>query len=279
MREIAPELYGRIDNRIYDDRGGEWWDPASPFYQMKVAFNPVRAGYAGKVLAGALGPDLAGKVALDLGCGGGFLSEEIARLGFVTLGLDPSEPSLRAAAAHARSEGLRIGYLKGRGEGIPLKAGSCDAVLCCDVLEHVRDLPRVVSEVSRVLRPGGVFCYDTINRTLLSWLVAIKIGQEWRRWAFMPPHLHVWGMFIKPRELRALLRRNGLLWREHRGIVPGASWLRLPGYLRRTARGEWTLSDLSRRAVMVESGFTGVMYMGYAVKADRPEGGTTWTTS
>ncbi len=279
MGRIAPELYGRIDNRIYDDRGGEWWDPASPFYQMKVAFNPVRAGYVQKVVAGEIGADLAGKVALDLGCGGGFLTEEIARLGFETFGLDPSEPSLRAAAAHARNAGLCIGYLGAAGEAIPCKAGACDLVICCDVLEHVRDLPRVVSEVSRVLKPGGVFCYDTFNRTLLSKLVAIKIAQEWRMWAFMPPRLHVWGMFIKPRELRALLRRNGLEWREHRGIVPGASPLRLPGYLRRTARGEWPLSELGRRAVMTESRFTAVMYMGYAVKTERPEGGKTWTTS
>lgn len=272
MRNVDPTLYGRIDNRIYDDRGGEWWDPASPFYQMKVAFNPVRAGYIRKVVAREIGGDPAGKVALDLGCGGGFLTEEIARLGFETVGLDPSVASLRTAASHARGQGLRIGYFGAAGEAIPCKAGACDLVIGCDVLEHVRDLPRVISEISRVLRPGGVFCYDTFNRTLLSKLVAIKIAQEWRRWAFMPPHLHVWEMFIKPRELRTLLRLNGLERREHRGLVPGASPLRLPGYLRRTARGEWTLSDLGRRAVMVESGFTAVMYMGYAVKTKRPEG-------
>lgn len=279
MRRVDPTLYGRIDNRIYDDRGGEWWDPASPFYQMKVAFNPVRAGYVRKVVAAELGTDLAGKVALDVGCGGGFLTEEIARLGFETLGLDPSVLSLRTAASHAWSQGLRIGYLGATGEAIPCKPGTCDIVFCCDVLEHVRDLPRVVSEISRVLRPGGIFCYDTFNRTLLSKLVAIKIAQEWRRWAFMPSHLHVWEMFIKPRELRALLRRNGLEWREHRGIVPGASLPRLPGYLRRTARGEWTLNDLSRRAVLTEGRFTGVMYMGYAVKTKRREGEREWTMS
>src|SRR5512138_1957139 len=135
MRRTDRSLYGLIDNRIYDDRGGEWWDPASPFYQMKVAFNPVRAGYIGKVVAREIGADPAGKVALDVGCGGGFLTEEIARLGFDTFGLDPSEPSLRAAAAHARSQGLRIGYFGATGEAIPCKAGACDLVLCCDVLE------------------------------------------------------------------------------------------------------------------------------------------------
>lgn len=266
-RGVGPTFHGGIDNRIYDERGGEWWDPASAFYQMRVAFNPVRAGYARKVLAAELGSDAKGKIALDVGCGGGFMTEELARLGYETFGLDPSAPSLRAAAEHAGGQGLRIGYLRAWGEAIPLKAGVCDVVICCDVLEHVSDLPRVVAGISRVLRPGGVFCYDTINRTLLSKLVAVKIAQEWKRWAFMPPRLHAWEMFIKPRELRALLRRNGLEWREHRGLVPGAPWLRLPGYLRKAARGDWTLADLSRRAVMTESRLTAVMYMGYAVKA------------
>jgi 2-polyprenyl-6-hydroxyphenyl methylase/3-demethylubiquinone-9 3-methyltransferase len=267
MRRITSDLYRRIDNRIYDDRAGEWWAPASPFYQMKVAFNPVRAGYAAKTVSRELGPDSAGKTALDLGCGGGFMTEEIARLGFETWGLDPSEASLRAATAHASGQGLKIQFVRGTGEAIPFRTGSCDALFCCDVLEHVRDLAPVVAEISRVLKPGGVFCYDTINRTLLSKLVAVKIGQEWKRWAFMPPRLHVWEMFIKPGELRSLLRQNGLLWREHRGIVPGAPWPQLLGYLRKTARGEWPLSELARRAVLVESRSTAIMYMGYAIKA------------
>ena len=275
MRRIGGDIYDRIDNRIYDDRGGDWWDPGSPFYQMKVSFNPGRVGYAKKVVAGEFGPGPAGKSALDVGCGGGFLAEEIARLGFETTGVDPSEPSLRAASAHAGGQGLGIRYVGGAGEDLPFGAGSFDAVFCCDVLEHVRDLPRVVAEISRVLKPGGVFCYDTINRTLLSKLVAVKIGQEWKRWAFMPPDLHVWEMFIKPRELRALLRRNGLEWRQHRGLVPGASWLKIPGYLRKRARGEWPLSELSRRVVMVESPFKAIMYMGYAVKSSPAAGGRT----
>jgi len=266
LRKISPEILARIDNRIYDDRGGEWWDPESSFYQMKVSFNPGRVGYARKVIAERMGFDLAGRAALDVGCGGGYLTEEIARLGFAATGVDPSEPSLRAAAAHARAQDLEIRYVKGAAEDLPFEAGAFDAVFCCDVLEHVRDLDRVVFEISRVLKPGGVFCYDTINRTLLSGLVAVKICQEWKRWAFMPPRLHVWEMFIKPRELCALLARNGLEWRQHRGLVPGVFWPRLPGYLRKRARGEWTLSDLARRVAMVESRFTAVMYMGYAVR-------------
>jgi len=266
LRTISPEILARIDNRLYDDRAGEWWDPESSFYQMKVSFNPGRMGYAKKVIAGRMGSRLAGKTALDVGCGGGYLTEEIARLGFAATGVDPSEPSLRAASAHAGDQGLGIRYVRGAGEDLPFETGAFDAVFCCDVLEHVRDLDRVVSEIARVLKPGGVFYYDTINRTLLSRLVAIKICQEWKRWAFMPPRLHVWGMFIKPRELRAVLARNGLEWHRHRGLVPGVSWLKLPGYLRKRARGEWTLSDLSRRVTMVEGRLTAVMYMGYAVR-------------
>jgi len=83
-------------------------------------------------------------------------------------------------------------------------------VFCCDVLEHVQDLPRVISEVSRVLKPDGLFLYDTFNRTFLKKLVVIKVLQEWKRRAIMPQHLHEWGMFIKPYEMKLLLLLNYL---------------------------------------------------------------------
>jgi 2-polyprenyl-6-hydroxyphenyl methylase/3-demethylubiquinone-9 3-methyltransferase len=115
-------------------------------------------------------------------------------MGFATTGIDPADESLRTAQNHARESGLTINYKKGTGEEIPFPDNSFDCVFCCDVLEHVRDLPKVISEISRVLKPNGIFIYDTLNRTFISKLVAIKIWQEWKRWAFMPPNLHVWKM-------------------------------------------------------------------------------------
>jgi 2-polyprenyl-6-hydroxyphenyl methylase / 3-demethylubiquinone-9 3-methyltransferase len=266
MRNVSPKAYGRIDNDIYSTRSESWWDPESDFYQMKVAFNPVRVSYAKRILFDELGIDPRGKTALEVGSGGGYLSEEIAGMGFAVTGIDPSENSLRAAAGHARSGGLDITYAAGTGESIPCRDRSFDAVFCCDVLEHVRDLPKVISEISRVLKPGGVFIFDTLNRTWLSKLVAIKISQQWKRWAFMPPDLHVWEMFIRPRELRRLVERNELEWKGRRGIVPSSSLFKTLRFLRKRAKGEWTYRDLSARVRMAESRSTAVMYMGYAIR-------------
>jgi|WetSurMetagenome_2_1015567.scaffolds.fasta_scaffold26600_2 2-polyprenyl-6-hydroxyphenyl methylase / 3-demethylubiquinone-9 3-methyltransferase len=266
MRKVPPSAYESIDNNIYSALSDQWWRPDSAFYQMKVAFNPARAGYAKRKLIEELKINPHLTAALEVGCGGGFLTEEIARMGFDTTGIDPSERSVRIAVKHARESGLDIRYRTGAGEEIPFDAGSFGAVFCCDVLEHVRDLPKVISEIARVLKPGGVFCYDTFNRNWTSLLGAIKISQVWKPWAFMPPNLHVWKMFIKPREMKSLLRQNGLEWKEHRGLMPDVPVPRLLGYLRRRARGEWTYAELAGRVRMVESRLTTVMYMGYAVK-------------
>ena len=263
---VSPEVYARIDNDLYTDRSEEWWEPGSPFYQMKVSFNPPRMGYVKRVLVDVLGIDPRGKRALEVGSGGGYMSEDIARLGFDTTGVDPSPRSVEVAAEHARASGLHIRYERAAGESLPFEDASFDVVLCCDVLEHVRDLPSVISEVARVLKPAGFFFFDTFNRTFVSWLAVIKISQEWRRWAFLPPNIHEWRMFIKPRELKALLRINHLKWREHRGLMPNLSIPRVLSCLRKRARGEWTYVDLSRRIGLVESRFTAGMYIGHAVK-------------
>jgi 2-polyprenyl-6-hydroxyphenyl methylase/3-demethylubiquinone-9 3-methyltransferase len=139
-------------------------------------------------------------------------------------------------------------------------------VFCCDVLEHVQDLPKVISEISRVLKPGGVFFYDTLNRTFVSKLVAIKIWQEWKRWAFMPPNVHVWDMFIKPSEIKELLQKNSLDWKEHKGSSPNISIPKMLGYLRKRSKGEWTYADLGKRFWLVESKDMNILYAGYAVK-------------
>jgi 2-polyprenyl-6-hydroxyphenyl methylase/3-demethylubiquinone-9 3-methyltransferase len=223
-------------------------------------------GFSIKAILGGLGMDPRGKKALEVGCGGGILCEEIARIGFETTGIDPSEASLRSAVRHARTGGLDIRYMKGSGESLPYPAHAFDVVFCCDVLEHVRDLPKVISEISRVLKPGGGFCYDTFNRTWISKIAAIKIGQEWKRWAFMPPRIHVFEMFIKPREMKTLLRLNGLEWRAHRGTKINMSVFKALGLLRRRAKGEQTYKDLGERIRLLESGTLAVMYLGWAVK-------------
>jgi 2-polyprenyl-6-hydroxyphenyl methylase/3-demethylubiquinone-9 3-methyltransferase len=272
VRKISRRIYDRMDHSIYDTESDQWWLPDSAFSQMRAVFNPARVGYARKKLIDELKIDPAAAAALEVGCGGGFLTEEIARMGFASTGSDPSVCSLLAAANHARQNGLKVRYLGGKGESLPFKDSVFEVVFCCDVLEHVLDLPKVISEISRVLKPGGVFCYDTLNRTWLSYLTAIKIGQDWRRWAFMPTDIHVWKMFVKPGEMKSLLRRNGLEWREHRGLKPDIPIPRVLRYLRRRAAGEWSWSDLGSRIRLTESRIKAVMYMGYALKANPSRG-------
>ena len=273
MQKVAQEIFDRIDNSIYDSDRESWWEPDSALYLIQCSVNPARVGYARRTLLEVLKLDPRGKSALEVGCGGGMLCEEIARLGFDTVGIDPSERSLQIARNHASSSGLRIRYQAGTGESLPYPDGAFDVVFCCDVLEHVRDLPRVVAEISRVLKPGGIFCYDTINRSLRSKLVAINISQRWKRWAFLPPGLHVWEMFIRPAEMRLLLRHNDLAWQEHRGLEPNVSLLSVLRWLRRRARGELGFRELGERLHLVETGNTGMMYLGYAIKGNGDRGG------
>ena len=268
MKKIREDIYTRINNKVYDDHGSRWWHPDFSLNLIKTLFNPFRVGYSKKIID-FLKIRTEGKVALEVGCGGGILCEEIASMGFRTYGIDPSKQSLAAASEHASGNGLKINYLEGTGEALPFPDGMFDIVFCCDVLEHVRDLPAVISEISRVLKPGGIFIYDTFNRTFLSWLVAIKVLQDWKRWAIMPPHLHEWKMFIKPGEIKKLLLQNHLSWQEHTGIMPEISVLKVWRYLQLRAKGKLTYETFGKKFLMVESKFTNVMYMGYALKEDK----------
>lgn len=263
---VSKEVYDRIDNNLYNATGNTWWEPDSVLYLLKTCVNPLRVGYAKRRLLEEMQIDPHGKKALEVGCGGGILSEEIALMGFDTTGIDPSEQALKIAANHAHASGLNIRYEKGEGEALPYTDSSFDVVFCCDVLEHVRDLPKVISEISRVLKPGGAFVFDTLNRTLISKIVAIKIWQEWKRWAFFPPGLHVWQMFIKPKELKSLLLQNNFECSAFQGCKPTLPVLTMLGYLRRRAKGEITYKELGEKFRLKESNDMSIVYMGMAVK-------------
>ena len=118
MRKVSQAIYDRIDNAVYGVQSDEWWQPGSPWYQMIVTFDPARVGYAKKILFERLKIDPKATAALEVGCGGGFMTEEIARMGFATTGVDPSERSVRVAAEHARENGLVIRYKTGAGESL-----------------------------------------------------------------------------------------------------------------------------------------------------------------
>ncbi len=255
-----------VDNELYDRMADTWWHEQGFLYGLK-ATNPVRFGYMKRVLLEEFGIALAGKKTLDIGCGGGLLAEEFARMGCDVTGLDPSEKSLEAAREHAAQSGLTIEYRLGEGERLPFEDGTFDIVYCCDVLEHVNDLRQVISETGRVLKPGAVYLYNTINRTFKSKFVMIKLLQEWSWTSFMPPDLHDWNMFIRPGELVSLLSEHGMENRGLRGIVSRTNPVAIIRTLRALKKGRISFAESNREMNFEEDDDPSVMFMGYAVKS------------
>lgn len=255
----------RIDNDVYNRLAGEWWADDSLLAMLRTFVNPGRVPYYERVLLDRLGLDPRRTPLLDIGCGGGLIAEEFARMGFPVSGLDLSAGSIATARKHARAQGYEIDYTVGGAESLPYVDGSFGVVTCCDVIEHVTDVDRVLSEAARVLRPGGVFLYDMPNRTWISKLTTIKVAQDWTPVACFPPDLHVWSMYWKPRELAAALRRNGLRNADLRGLRPRRP-LRMLWSARQLKTGRIDVREFGRRHAFRESRDRSGQYMGYAVK-------------
>ncbi len=256
-----------VDNELYDRLSDTWWGDEGTLSMLRTALNPARFPWLRRTLTETVGRDPRGLRAVDVGCGGGLLAEEFARLGGQVTGVDPSSRSLETAREHAAAEGLQIDYCEGKGEQLPFADGAFACAYCCDVLEHVDDVCATVAEIARVLEPGGVFLYDTINRTPRSWLVLIKLMQDWDATRCMEPNLHDWSMFIKPAELRAHLVSAGLLPSDElTGIAPSASPPALLRALRARRKGEIDFTELGRRIAMAESRDHSILYAGYALK-------------
>ena len=196
----------RNDLTIYDRVADRWWSDDIRWVRTLKNLVPGRLRWFDRQI------DWQGKAVLDLGCAGGFMAEALAQRGADVTGIDPAAEAIEAARAHARQGDLRIGYDVGVGEALPYGTASFDAVVCVDVLEHVADLDKVLSEVARTLRPGGFFLFDTINRNPLARMATITIAEDLLR--LLPRGTHDPAMFIKPAELRAAMQRAGL--------VPGA---------------------------------------------------------
>lgn len=254
-----------IDNQIYSQLADTWWTEDTVLCLLRMHVNPCRFAYFREVID-RMKIDPRQCRVLDIGCGGGFLSEELARLGCRVVGVDASAESLETARAHAAMSGFDIDYRHAFAEQLPCDDREFDFVCCCDVLEHVRDLPAVISEISRVLKPGAPFFFDTINRTWRSWFFYIKVAQDWESMSYMPPNLHDWKMFIKPEELRAQLAASGLDMQEVLGFLPNIGPFKVISELRKLKRGEMTFGDYARQMQIVRSRDVSCAYMGHAVK-------------
>jgi 2-polyprenyl-6-hydroxyphenyl methylase / 3-demethylubiquinone-9 3-methyltransferase len=255
-----------IDNDYYNRIADSWWDESEPLSMLLTGLNPGRFDYFQEVLTTRLQIDPRGKAALDVGCGGGFLAEEFARLGCRVTGIDPSSSTLEAARDHAHQSGLDIDYRVGAGEHLPVGAAGFDLAYCCDVLEHVEDLDRVVAETARVLKPGGVYLFDTINRTLPSKLVAIKLMQDWRLTRVYDTNLHDWNRFIKPQELQTVVTRHDLNLQEIMGLRPEGNPITILRTLVGVKRGTKTYGELGQTLRARAGKGTRISYMGYALR-------------
>jgi len=255
----------KISSEFYETLGRLWWsdDAGFDFTSLRYSVNPLRCAYFERQLAQLGAP---GKAMLDVGCGGGFLAEEFARHGHNVTGIDPSANSVAAAREHAAQNSLSIQYHVGRGESLPFPDGSFDIVACCDVLEHVDDPNQVIHEVSRTLRTGGLLLYDTVNRTIVSKILMIKLWQDWNLTGSFHLNTHVWEKFIKPHELTGMMRSADLVPGEMRGMLPQKNPAALLCALWRIRTGRIRGGAIAKEFALREADDLDVSYMGWARK-------------
>ncbi len=191
----------------------EWWDPSGKFRPLHK-FNPVRLGYIKEKVCERFGRDVTAPRAfeglrfLDIGCGGGLLSEPMSRLGATVLGADASATNIEIARLHAEKSGLSIDYRATTAEALADAGEKFDVVLNMEVVEHVADVPLYLSACAKMVRPGGLMVMATINRTLKAYALAI-VGAEYVL-GWLPRGTHTFEKFVKPEELEGPLRLEGL---------------------------------------------------------------------
>ncbi len=221
-----------------------WWDKGC---LLNVITND-RCDYIESRINRVFGKNtLAQQEILEVGCGGGLLCQELAERGALMVGIDPSPNALAVARKNIEQRGLgqNVNYEQGLAEQLPYADGSFSAIICLDVLEHVSDLRATLAEIARVLAPGGIFIFDTINRTWIARAVLIWLGENIPGTS-LEPGIHTYDKFIKPGELRSLITAQGPRVRELVGFMP--------------------LGFTRGKLKMGPGWFMGISYIGYAIK-------------
>ena len=200
----------------------EWWDPAGKFKPLHM-LNPVRLDYVVGQIAAEFARDrkslrpFEGLRLLDIGCGGGLMSEPMARLGAAVTGADAAAENIEVARLHAEQSGLAIDYRAVTAETLLDEGAQFDVVLALEIVEHVADPQDFVTTCARLLRPGGMLVMSTLNRTPQSFAAAI-VGAEWvMRW--LPKGTHDWRRFIRPDALAGMFDAAGVRVVDRAGMV------------------------------------------------------------
>ena len=219
----------------FSKMASEWWDPKGKFRPLHK-FNPIRIKYIKENIIQNFklknnNIPLKGVNILDIGCGGGLLSEPMCRLGASVTGIDASIKNINIAKLHAKKDNLTINYLCSSPEKLKIKK-KFDVILNMEIIEHVEDIQFFLNSCSKLLKKNGVMFVATINKTLKSYIFAIVGAEYVLRW--LPIGTHEWEKFVNPKDLENILKKNNL------------SLNRLDGMHFNIIKDEWSVSkDLS----------------------------------
>lgn len=200
----------RNNLEFYNETAAQWWSETAKIYALHHLNSPRFKYFDCHII------DWQNLRVLDVGCGGGFTCEFLSHRDAIVSGIDQSEQCIAIAKEHAKQNQLAIDYQHGLAEKLPYLDHAFDAVVCVDVLEHVADVEQTVLEIYRVLKPGGIFCFDTINKTFKSKLIMIWLLENVLR--EIPCGIHDWQKFIQPDKLTRLLLDSGFSEIEIKGF-------------------------------------------------------------
>jgi 2-polyprenyl-6-hydroxyphenyl methylase/3-demethylubiquinone-9 3-methyltransferase len=221
MSEAARTTIDQAEVDRFSAMAAEWWDPTGKFRPLHK-FNPVRLTYIRDLVSAQFGRDpkahrpLEGLRVLDIGCGGGLLSEPMARMGAEVLGADASEKNIGIAKAHAAGSGVPVDYRAVTAEALAEAGETFDVVLNMEVVEHVSDVEFFLTTCASMVRPGGMMFVATINRTMKAAALAIFAAENVLRW--LPRGTHQYEKLVRPEEIEKPLNASGLTVTDRTGV-------------------------------------------------------------